>query len=111
MFIETVLLTQITQPIVIFFDEIDHVSGLDFSTDDFFALIRHCYEKRATDRRYRRLSIVLLGAASPSNLIHNRSQSTPFNIGREISLQGFKPHEVEPLVRGATETSRIQLVY
>lgn len=102
MFIETVLLTQITQPIVIFFDEIDHVLGLDFPTDDFFALIRHCYEKRAADTRYRRLSIVLLGAASPSNLIHNRLQSTPFNIGRAISLQGFKPHEVGPLVGGFT---------
>ncbi|WP_267910332.1 AAA-like domain-containing protein [Sphaerospermopsis aphanizomenoides] len=46
-FIETVLLTQIQEQIIIFIDEIDNVLGLKFSTDEFFALIRHCYENRA----------------------------------------------------------------
>lgn len=105
-FIETVLLTQISQSIVIFFDEIDSILGLDFSTDDFFALIRHCYEKRASDQRYRRLSIVLIGAASPSDLIFNKPQSTPFNIGRAIALKGFQNHEVTPLAQGFEQEVR-----
>lgn len=105
-FIETVLLTQISRPIVIFFDEIDSILGLDFSTDDFFALIRHCYEKRASDQRYRRLSIVLIGAASPSDLICNRPLSTPFNIGRAIALKGFQNHEVMPLAQGFEQEVR-----
>ena len=78
-FIETVLLRQVSQPIVLFFDEIDSTLGLDFPTDDFFALIRNCYEKRTSDKRYQRLSIVLLGAASPSDLIQNKRHSSVDN--------------------------------
>ena len=52
-FIEKVLLTQISQDIVIFVDEIDSVLNLDFPTDDFFALLRTCYNKRAAKPEYR----------------------------------------------------------
>jgi len=99
-FIEDVLLTNVSQPIVLFFDEIDSTLGLDFPTDDFFALIRSCYEKRTSDERYHRLSIVLLGAASPSDLIQDKRLSTPFNIGVAIALQGFQIHEIGPLAKG-----------
>ncbi len=99
-FIETVLLTQIPQKIVIFIDEIDNVLGLKFSTDEFFALIRHCYENRAMKPAYRRLSFALLGVAAPSDLIQDKHYSTPFNIGRAIELQGFKIEDSEPLVNG-----------
>ncbi|MBD2692341.1 AAA-like domain-containing protein [Anabaena catenula] len=99
-FIETVLLTQIQEKIVIFIDEIDNVLGLKFSTDEFFALIRHCYENRAHKPAYRRLSFALLGVATPSDLIQDKHYSTPFNIGRAIELQGFKIEDSEPLVKG-----------
>lgn len=99
-FIETVLLIQIPQKIVIFIDEIDNVLGLKFSTDEFFALIRHCYENRAMKPAYRRLSFALLGVAAPSDLIQDKHYSTPFNIGRAIELQGFQIEESEPLVKG-----------
>ncbi|BAZ33094.1 TPR repeat-containing protein [Cylindrospermum sp. NIES-4074] len=99
-FIETVLLTQIQEKIVIFIDEIDNVLGLKFSTDEFFALIRHCYESRAIKPAYRRLSFALLGVATPSELIQDKHYSTPFNIGRAIELQGFQIKDSEPLVKG-----------
>jgi AAA-like domain len=99
-FIETVLLTQIQAKIVIFIDEIDNVLGLKFSTDEFFALIRHCYENRAHKPDYRRLSFALLGVATPSDLIQDKHYSTPFNIGRAIELQGFKIKDSEPLAKG-----------
>ncbi|MEH1906049.1 MAG: AAA-like domain-containing protein [Nostoc sp.] len=99
-FIETVLLIQIQQKIVIFIDEIDNVLGLKFSTDEFFALIRHCYENRAMKPAYRRLSFALLGVAAPSDLIQDKHYSTPFNIGRAIELQGFQIKDSEPLVKG-----------
>lgn len=99
-FIETVLLNQIQEKIVIFIDEIDNVLGLKFSTDEFFALIRHCYENRAIKPAYRRLAFALLGVASPSDLIQDKHYSTPFNIGRAIELQGFKIEDSEPLVNG-----------
>ncbi|MFH7031013.1 MAG: AAA-like domain-containing protein [Heteroscytonema crispum UTEX LB 1556] len=99
-FIETVLLTQIQERIIIFIDEIDNVLGLKFSTDEFFALIRHCYENRAIKPAYRRLSFALLGVTAPSDLIQDKHYSTPFNIGRAIELQGFQIKDSEPLVKG-----------
>ncbi|MDJ0692653.1 MAG: CHASE2 domain-containing protein [Xenococcaceae cyanobacterium MO_188.B32] len=98
-FIETVLLQQSDRHLVIFIDEIDSVLSLNFSTDEFFALIRNCYDKRAIKPEYRRLSLVLLGVATPSNLIQDEN-ATPFNIGKAIDLQGFQLDESGALVKG-----------
>lgn len=98
-FIETVLLAQVGQKLVIFIDEIDSVLGLNFPVDDFFSLIRHCYDKRATNPDYCRLTFALLGVATPSDLIQDE-HATPFNVGRAIDLRGFQLHECAPLTRG-----------
>jgi WD40 repeat protein len=99
LFIDEILLVAVSQNIVIFVDEIDNVLSLDFLIDDFFALIRACYNQRAKKTAYKRLAFVLLGVAAPSNLIQDRNR-TPFNIGRSIPLKGFRLHEAQPLVRG-----------
>ncbi len=98
-FLEEILLAEVKENIVIFIDEIDSVLSLEFPTDDFFALIRACYNKRVDNPEYNRLTFCLLGVASPSNLIEDK-QRTPFNIGKAISLKGFQLHEVEPLEKG-----------
>ncbi|MGI8502529.1 MAG: AAA-like domain-containing protein [Hassallia sp.] len=98
-FIETVLLEQVTQNIVIFIDEIDSILSLQFNLDDFFAVIRDCYNRRASQPAYNRLTFALLGVSTPSDLIQDR-QRTPFNIGRAIDLTGFKLHEAEALAQG-----------
>jgi WD40 repeat protein len=90
--LQNVLPELIAQPIVIFFDEIDSTLSLPFNTDDFFALIRSCHE-------YKRLTFALLGVATPSDLIADKTR-TPFNIGRAIELNGFCLHEVKPLEGG-----------
>jgi WD40 repeat protein len=99
-FIDQILLNEICQEIVIFIDEIDSVLSLSFQVDDFFSLIRSCYNNRAEDPDYRRLSFALLGVAAPSDLIQDKSLSTPFNIGRAIELSGFEAEEAIPLARG-----------
>ncbi|WP_392476715.1 AAA-like domain-containing protein [Nostoc sp. C110] len=98
-FLEEILLVEIGENIVIFIDEIDSVLSLNFPTDDFFALIRACYNKRVDNPELSRLTFCLLGVASPSNLIEDK-QRTPFNIGQAISLKGFQLHELEPLEKG-----------
>ncbi|KYC39204.1 hypothetical protein WA1_31140 [Scytonema hofmannii PCC 7110] len=98
-FIEEVLLVQIAQYIVIFIDEIDSVKSLNFSTDDFFACLRHCYNQRAAQPEYRRLTFCLLGVATPSDLIQDKER-TPFNIGQAIELNGFQLDEIQPLTKG-----------
>ncbi|MBD0364474.1 MAG: AAA-like domain-containing protein, partial [Coleofasciculus sp. C3-bin4] len=60
-FIETILLLEIQQNVVIFIDEIDSLLSLDFPIDDFFALIRASYNKRAQKSTYKRLTFALLG--------------------------------------------------
>ncbi|MBH8561616.1 CHASE2 domain-containing protein [Nostoc sp. CENA67] len=109
-FIETVLLAQIHKSLVIFIDEIDSVLNLSFPTDDFFALLRNCYDRRADKPEYRRLTFVLLGVATPSDLIDD-PHSTPFNIGRSIELKGFQLHESAALAEGlAKKASNSQAV-
>ena len=97
--IEELLLVKISQNIVIFIDEIDSVLTFKEPLDDFFALIRSCYNKRAHKPEYQRLTFALLGVATPSDLIGDATR-TPFNIGRAIELQGFSLHESLPLVKG-----------
>jgi hypothetical protein len=98
-FIETILLEQISQDIVIFIDEIDSVLSLNFPTDDFFAFIRGCYNLRVDRPAFNRFSICLLGVATPSTLIKDK-QRTPFNIGQRIELTGFTLSEALPLAVG-----------
>ena len=88
--------------IVIFIDEIDSLLGLNFPVNDFFALIRSCYNQRGINPEYRRLTFAFFGVATPHDLISDR-QRTPFNIGQAIQLEGFKEHEAQPLLRGLAE--------
>jgi len=102
-FLEDVLLEAIPdRQIIIFVDEIDSILSLGFPVDDFFALIRFCYNQRAYNREYNRLTWVVFGVATPSDLIANRNR-TPFNIGQAINLHGFQEWETEPLVRGLVD--------
>jgi DNA-binding response OmpR family regulator len=98
-FLEQVLLVEIEQNIVIFIDEIDSVLGLEFSIEDFFGLIRVCYNRRAENPAYKRLTFAMFGVAMPMALMTDINR-TPFNIGRAIQLVGFAPHEVTSLLSG-----------
>jgi TolB-like protein/Tfp pilus assembly protein PilF len=87
------------EPLVIFIDEIDTVRSLTFSTDEFFAALRECYNCRAEELILNQLTFCLLGVATPSDLIRD-SRTTPFNIGRRIELTDFTAEEAAPLARG-----------
>ncbi|MEE3717270.1 AAA-like domain-containing protein [Tumidithrix elongata RA019] len=104
-FIETVLITEILQPIAIFVDEIDSILSLGFDMDDFFAAIRSFYEGRANKPALRRLTFVTIGVTTPSDLIQDR-QRTPFNIGTGIQLTGFQPLEAVTLAEGLQEKAQ-----
>ncbi len=99
--IEEVLLESLPRStrIVIFIDEIDFIRSLAFSSDEFFALIRTCYNSRVDNPKYNYLNFCLLGVATPSDLIANK-QLTPFNIGRAIELRGFTTEEAKSSLIG-----------
>ena len=98
-FIEEVLLKHISGNLVIFVDESDSLISLNFKIEDFFAVIRDCYNNRADKPDYRRLTFTMLGVATPSDLIQDKRR-TPFNIGRGIELTGFQLAEAQPLAVG-----------
>jgi hypothetical protein len=102
LFIEEVLLVEVKSKIVIFIDEIDRVLSQKFSLDDFFALIHSCYQKRQVNPDYYRLTFTLLGVAAPRDLIRDKTQS-PFDLGKAITLQGFKQEEACPLMLGLAD--------
>ncbi|MEG4234732.1 AAA-like domain-containing protein [Microcoleus sp. Pol11C3] len=99
-FIEEILLGKFPeQRFFILVDEIDSILSLGFPVDDFFALIRFCYNQRAINPEYNRICFAIFGVATPSDLIVDKKR-TPFNIGHAIDLQGFKLSESQPLGKG-----------
>lgn len=97
-FIAEAVLVQTPDRVTIFFDEIDSTLKLGF-TDDFFAAIRTFYNARANDPDYERLTFVLLGVATPTDLIKDRNR-TPFNIGHAIDLGEFSHSDAQLLANG-----------
>jgi WD40 repeat protein len=86
--INDVLLPNLSQPLVVFIDEIDFVRALPFNADEFFVGLRSCYNERAEDPHYEKLTFCLVGTSTPSQLVADVS-ITPFNIGTEIRLTDF----------------------
>ena len=98
------LLELVEGELVIFIDEVDSVLSLKFSPDDFFTMLRGLFNRRADDARYRRLSVVVLGVATPNDLVRDPSR-TAFNLGRSIHLDCFKTPECAPLLAGLASKS------
>jgi ABC-type branched-subunit amino acid transport system substrate-binding protein len=98
-FLRDILLKYVDSNIVIFIDEIDSIISLQFNVDDFFALIRSFYNRRVDNTEDNRLSFVLLGVATPSDLIQDKTR-TPFNIGYGVELTGFTFAESQALAKG-----------
>jgi len=97
-FFRELVLTHCPGRVVIFVDEIDSTIGLSFA-DDFFAALRACFNIRATEPAFERLTFVLLGVATPDQLIQDPAR-TPFNIGKKIDLTDFNPDEARSLAPG-----------
>lgn len=97
--IREVVLQRCTERVIIFIDEIDAVRSLPFAADEFFAVLRECYNQRVGDVEMERLSFCLLGVAVPTDLIRD-TRTTPFNIGLRIELNDFVETEAMALTVG-----------
>jgi WD40 repeat protein len=94
--LQNVVLANIEGKVVIFVDEIDSTRSLSFNSDEFFAGVRECFNRRVHEPAFERLTFCFLGVAVPSDLIHD-ARTTPFNIGDRIYLKDFTREECEPL--------------
>ena len=97
-FFREVVLGNTSAPVTIFFDEVDRTLDLSFAAD-FYASLRACYDARATEPEFSRLTFVLLGVASPRQLAPDQSHA-PFNIFHRIDLSDFSLQEAANLTRG-----------
>lgn len=94
------ILKETSEQITIFIDEIDFILSINkFNTDNFFALIRRFYNLRGEDKRYNRLTFVLLGVASANDLMQDSSR-TPFNIAENIKISQLKFEQSHRLMDG-----------
>lgn len=108
-FLRDVMLKEIKANIVLFFDEIDTTLSIPFA-DDFFAALRAVFNGRSTTPDFKRLSFVLVGVATPSDLISD-DKRTPFNIGRRVDLRDFTLEEAMPLAEGLGENANEVLAW
>lgn len=100
----TTYFTQVVLPqkresrLVIFIDEVDATKPLAFS-DEFFTAIKWLNDARPTNQDLYRLTFVLLGVATPTELIKH-SASIPFNVNQRVELIDFSVEEIQPLGQG-----------
>jgi adenylate cyclase len=99
-FISDILLVEFpSERLFIFIDEVDSILNLDFSVDDFFSLIRFCYNQRGHNPEFKRVTFAICGVATPSDLIQDKKR-TIFNIGKAIELRGLTLDRIQPLMQG-----------
>ena len=75
-FIEDVLLKELSSNTVIFIDEIDKILSLDFSVNDFFDIMRGCHARSLTNRSHHFLAFALLGTTAPYDLLRENKKIT-----------------------------------
>ncbi|MCB1596068.1 MAG: AAA-like domain-containing protein, partial [Xanthomonadales bacterium] len=97
-FLRDMVSQEIQSNVVVFIDEIDTTLNLNFA-DDFFAAIRAIYNARAREPIFNRLTFVLIGVATPSDLIQDEKR-TPFNVGQPIALKDFTHSDAQVLQDG-----------
>ncbi|XOV69839.1 MAG: response regulator [Verrucomicrobiota bacterium] len=101
-----IAMEQYSGALVLFVDEVDAVRSLPFATDEFFAAMRECFNRRAEDAAFHRLTFCLLGVAKPDDLISDE-RSTPFNIAHRIELSDFEPEAIKALADGLNREANI----
>ena len=96
--ITEVILPEITAPIVLFIDEIERTMALPFR-EHFFEWLATLYESRGTDSTLYRLSFVVCGVATPSQLIPEGGPLL-FQWSHRVVLSDFTLQEALPLAEG-----------
>ncbi len=90
-----VILPEMTVPIVLFIDEIERTMTLPFR-DHFFEWLTSLYESRATNSILYRISFVISGVASPSQLIPEGGPLL-FQWSHHVVLSDFTTEETRAL--------------
>jgi len=97
-FYSEVILRHLSEPVVIFVDEVQCIAELPFA-DQLLASIRAAHNARGTDPDFSRLTFALLGECDTQTLVPE-SQLSPFTVTQSIPLDDFTRADLD---RFATE--------
>jgi len=95
-FVKTVLKSS-NQQLVWFMDEADRIFTTPFASD-FYGLVRSWHNARATDPTgpWSRFTVVI-GYATEARLFIQDLNQSPFNVGKQITLESFNLHQTTDL--------------
>ena len=96
-----VVLQETDKPVVIIFDRVEATIGEPLA-QDLFGAIRACYDARATDIEFERLSFAMFGSAAPAEIVKN-VQGSAFEVSSAVALPDFSPQEMASLMAGLGE--------
>jgi len=91
-FYAEVVLANIQERVVIFFDEMHCIAGQPFA-DHLMASIRVAHKSRVTDPEFKRLCFVMLGDCDPQSL-KLPEELSPITVSRQIQLPDFTREEL-----------------
>lgn len=98
-YFEECLLEEIEQPLVLGLDEVDRVFPHQEVADNFFALLRSCYDSArygdVTSERWEKLRLVVVH--STEVYVPLDIHQSPFNVGKNVKLPEFSPQQVQDL--------------
>jgi diguanylate cyclase (GGDEF)-like protein len=113
-YFEDYILINQSHPIVLIFDNFDHISGWSSITKDFFSLLRSWYEDARQNEEIAKLRLILVQNTEISVDL-NISQS-PFNVGLPITLPDLTLEQIVDLahryaLNNFTTTEAEELVF
>jgi hypothetical protein len=100
-FFQEVVLGETSEPVVIFVDRIEATIGEPLA-QDLFSAMRACYDARATDTEFQRLTFAMFGTGSANDFV-KKVQGSPFEIASPILLPDFSAQELAGLLAGLGE--------
>jgi len=83
---------------VVFVDRLEALAGHPLA-DGFLNAIRACYDARANEAEFQRLTFCLLGTGTPDEFVKN-VQDSPFAISANVPLGDFRRNEISELANG-----------
>ncbi|MEC9376440.1 MAG: AAA-like domain-containing protein, partial [Pseudomonadota bacterium] len=93
-----IVLAETSIPVLICLDRIEATISQPLA-QDLFKTVRSCYDSRATEFQFQRLTFLLSGSAS-SNEIVPKIRDSVFEISRTIDLEDFNSKELLGLASG-----------
>lgn len=94
-YFEEYLLAEIASPLVLALDEVNQVFEHPKISEDFFPLLRSCYEEAKRNPLWQKFRLIVVH--STEIYVPLRLEQSPFNIGLPVELQRFSQPQVEQL--------------